>query len=107
MQREYKLHFHPDFNLSNEEKVKTLTLEEVRECPCCGIATTAVNSKTIKAMEFVNPEEKELQEFCDIVRPMFEQIKKNQFENQNLVMMRDSILPKLILGELDVFDLKL
>lgn len=40
MQREYKLHFHPNFNLSNEEKIKTLTLEEVGECPCCGIATS-------------------------------------------------------------------
>lgn len=68
---------------------------------------TAVNSKTIKAMEFVNPEEKELQEFCDIVRPMFEQIKKNQFENQYLEMLRDSLLPKLMSGELDVSDLKL
>ena len=66
---------------------------------------TAVNSKTIKAMDFVIPEESELQEFCDIARPMFEQIKKNQFENQNLISMRDSLLPKLMSGELDVSDL--
>lgn len=63
---------------------------------------TAVNSKTIKAMDFVIPGETELQEFCDIARPMFEQIKKNQFENQNLIEMRDSLLPKLMSGELDV-----
>lgn len=66
---------------------------------------TAVNSKTIKAMDFVIPGESELQEFCDIARPMFEQIKKNQFENQNLITMRDSLLPKLMSGELDVSDL--
>lgn len=63
---------------------------------------TAVNSKTIKAMDFVVPGEEELQEFCGIVRPMFEQIKKNQFANQNLVTMRDSLLPKLMSGELDI-----
>ena len=66
---------------------------------------TAVNSKTIKAMDFVIPGERELQEFCDIARPMFEQIKKNQFENQNLITMRDSLLPKLMSGELDVSEL--
>lgn len=63
---------------------------------------TAVNSKTIKAMDFVVPGEEELQEFCGIVSPMFEQIKKNQFVNQNLVTMRDSLLPKLMSGELDI-----
>lgn len=68
---------------------------------------TAVNSKTIKAMDFVIPGESELQEFCDIARPMFEQIKKNQFENQNLITMRDSLLPKLMSGELDVSDLNI
>lgn len=66
---------------------------------------TAVNSKAIKAMDFVVPGEDELQKFCDIVRPMFEQIKKNQFANQNLVSMRDSLLPKLMSGELDVSEL--
>lgn len=68
---------------------------------------TAVNSKTIKAMEFVVPGEDELQEFCDIVRPMFEQIKKNQFANQNLVSMRDGLIPKLMSGELDVSGLEI
>lgn len=66
---------------------------------------TAVNSKTIKAMDFVIPGESELQKFCDIARPMFEKIKKNQFENQNLISMRDSLFPKLMSGELDVSDL--
>lgn len=31
--------------------------------------------------------------------------KKNQFENQNLISMRDSLLPKLMSGELDVSEL--
>ncbi len=68
---------------------------------------TAVNSKTIKTMKFVIPEEWELQKFYDIARPMFEQIKKNQFENQNLVTIRDVLLPKLMVGELDVSDLNI
>lgn len=66
---------------------------------------TAVNSKTIKAMDFVVPDENELDEFYKIANPMFEQIKKNQFENQYLTEMRDSLLPKLMSGELDVSEL--
>lgn len=68
---------------------------------------TAVNSKTIKAMDFVIPEDGELREFYDIVHPMFQQIKNNQFENQRLIAMRDSLLPKLMSGELDVSDIEL
>ena len=65
----------------------------------------AVNSKTIKAMDFSIPEDGELQEFFDIVHSMFQQIKNNQFENQRLIAMRDSLLPKLMSGELDVSDI--
>lgn len=67
----------------------------------------AVNSKTIKAMDFLIPEDGELQEFFDIVHPMFQQIKNNQFENQRLIAMRDSLLPKLMSGELDVSDIEI
>lgn len=68
---------------------------------------TAVNSKTIKAMEFVVPEEKELQEFYDIVRPMFKEILSNQIENIKLSNLRDTLLPRLMSGELDVSDLNI
>lgn len=66
---------------------------------------TAVNSKTIKAMDFIVPDEAELADFYAITNPMFEQIKKNQFENQKLIAMRDILLPRLMSGELDVSDL--
>lgn len=67
----------------------------------------AVNSKTIKAMNFVVPCEKELQEFCNYVKPMFEKIKKNHFEIYNLESLRDSLLPKLMSGEIDVSNIKI
>lgn len=67
----------------------------------------AVNSKTIKAMNFVVPCEKELQEFCKYVKPMFEKIKKNHFEIYNLESLRDSLLPKLMSGEIDVSNIKI
>ena len=63
---------------------------------------TAVNSKIIKGMPFVVPTNYELNEFHDIAAPMFAQIKANQNEIYNLTALRDTLLPELMSGELDV-----
>ena len=63
---------------------------------------TAVNSKIIRGMPFVVPANYELKEFHDIATPMFEKIKANQIEIDNLTALRDTLLPKLMSGELDV-----
>lgn len=66
---------------------------------------TAVNSKLIKAMPFIVPTEDELIQFHKMVSPMFAEIKAKQVENSNLVNLRDTLLPKLMSGELDVSDI--
>lgn len=63
---------------------------------------TAVNSKIIKGMPFVVPTDDELKEFHDFAAPMFAKIKTNQVETDNLTSLRDTLLPKLMSGELDV-----
>ena len=63
---------------------------------------TAVNSKIIKAMPFTIPTNEELAEFHAIVAPMFAMIKANQRENSRLDGIRDSLLPRLMSGEIDV-----
>lgn len=63
---------------------------------------TAVNSKIIKGMPFVVPTNAELEEFHDFAAPMFAKIKANQIETDNLAELRDTLLPKLMSGELDV-----
>lgn len=68
---------------------------------------TAVNSKIIKGMPFVVPTDNELKEFHDLAAPMFANIKANQIETDNLVALRDTLLPKLMSGELDVLDIDL
>ena len=68
---------------------------------------TAVNSKIIKGMPFVVPTDDELKEFHDFAAPMFAKIKTNQVETDNLTALRDTLLPKLMSGELDVSDIKL
>ena len=68
---------------------------------------TAVNSKIIKAMPFVIPTDDEISRFHTVVSPMFEQILNNQLENDSLAELRDTLLPRLMSGELDVSDLDL
>ena len=63
---------------------------------------TAVNSKIIKAMPFVVPTNAELVSFHSATAPMFEMIKTRQRENTRLAELRDSLLPKLMSGEIDV-----
>ena len=66
---------------------------------------TAVNSKIIKAMPFIVPDDDELAEFHAFAAPMFAMIKANQKENTRLAELRDSLLPRLMSGEIDVSDI--
>lgn len=53
------------------------------------------------------PDEKTITDFCAIVTPMYDDIAANVCENQRLAQLRDSILPKLMSGELDVSNIDL
>ena len=44
-------------------------------------------------------------ELLKVVKPMFEQMLINRIANQRLAALRDSLLPKLITGEIDVSDI--
>ena len=59
------------------------------------------------AFELILPTTKEIAEYQGIVSPMFEQIKCNAIENDKLKRLRDSLLPKLMSGELDVSSIQL
>ncbi len=66
-----------------------------------------LSSAEIKASQTVLPSEKVNTAFSEITLPMFEAIISNQLENQRLTQLRDTLLPKLMSGKLDVSDLDL
>lgn len=74
----------------------------------CSHTTGSTNSrqratpKTTLDFPVLLPPESVIKEFCDIVTPMYDLIASNIIENQSLAKTRDSILPKLMSGELDV-----
>ncbi len=67
---------------------------------------TALNSKTIKAMPFLMPDGNALREFHAATAPLFEKVRKNLAENICLASLRDSLLPRLIAGELSIFEIR-
>ena len=55
----------------------------------------------------MNRENKKRQLRRQIVTPMYDLIASNIVENQSLAKTRDSLLPRLMSGELDVSDIQL
>lgn len=53
------------------------------------------------------PSDSIIDDFCQIVTPMYDMIASNIVENQSLAKVRDILLPRLMSGELDVSDLDL
>ena len=56
-------------------------------------------------MLFIVPTDVELDNFHNTVAPMFRKIKDNLIEISNLIYLRDTLLPKLMSGEVDVSEI--
>ena len=63
---------------------------------------TAVNSKIIKEMPIGIPDGSKLYWFNEKIKPLFEKIKLNESENRTLEQLRETLLPKLMNGEIDI-----
>lgn len=63
---------------------------------------TAVNSKTIKGMQMLQPSDKIIDAFHIQVNPIFEKIRSLTKENSRLSSLRDTLLPRLMSGEIEV-----
>jgi type I restriction enzyme S subunit len=60
---------------------------------------------TIKALPLFLPPEEKLAEYSALIEPLLEQIFQNYTENRRLSTLRDTLLPKLMSGELSVSDI--
>lgn len=71
------------------------------------VATTVIHigKKDFDAFKVLIPETTVLNRFDAITSPMVKQIISNSFENKQLASLRDTLLPKLMTGELDVSSL--
>lgn len=65
------------------------------------------DKQQIMTYPIVMPSEVALAEFNTIALPLIKQIYSNRAENKRLSLLRDTLLPKLMSGELDVSDIDL
>ena len=72
-----------------------------------GSAQPNISTSDIMSISCVIPSKEAIKEFNDTAQPLFDLIISNQRENQQLSELRDSLLPKLMSGELDVSDIDL
>jgi type I restriction enzyme S subunit len=75
------------------------------------IVTGAVQQKisqaNLKKIEAIIPTEDILNKFNQIIQPYFATIRNNRDENQRLSALRDTLLPKLMNGEIDVSNVQI
>lgn len=62
----------------------------------------AINSKIVKMIPVLIPTNNKMEEFKKLFENIFNEIKSNQLEINNLTKLRDTLLPKLMSGEIDV-----
>ena len=67
-----------------------------------GAVQPKINQANLKSIPINIPTKNILSEFDVIIQPLFNLFIKNNNENQRLSEIRDSLLPKLISGEIDV-----
>ena len=79
--------------------------DHIRMLGSSGSATNNLNKGQFSKIEILIPSRGVLDEFSSLVTPVFEEIKRNQQESERLAELRDSLLPRLMSGELSVADL--
>jgi len=70
-----------------------------------GAVQPKINQANLKALSVVVPSEQKMKEFNNLIDPLFAQIRENRDENLRLAELRDTLLPRLMSGELSVADL--
>ena len=62
----------------------------------------SINSQMIKEIVMIIPDKEKLINFKKLIKPYFDKIKSNQTQIRSLTQLRDTLLPKLMSGEVRV-----
>ena len=93
LDNEYDLYYLFEFLSEQEEYLKNIA---------GGSTTYNINKNTFENIEVPYLPEEKIIEFNNLVWNIFEKIKLNQKENETLAQLRDTLLPKLMNGEIDL-----
>ena len=99
------------FDLNNKELNNylycTLTYYNYSDLGSTSSIATAINSKIVKSIKIGIPSDEQLNKFNNLTSAMFKTIKNNESENIKLSELRDTLLPKLMIGEIDLDKIEL
>lgn len=70
-------------------------------------AIPGINQNDIRSIYVFDPSHPKVKSFCKWVQPIFKTILSNCAENMRMTELRDTILPRLVSGEIDVSGLRL
>ena len=87
------------YNKDNKEMIHRLA--------CSKAAQPGLNQIELKSIEVNICDEKEIINFENSVKPIMEKISSNTLENKKLVELRDTLLPKLMNGEIDLDNIEI
>lgn len=71
-----------------------------------GTTMPIINKSSFENIKVIHPNKNILDEFESLINNYDEQILSNILENQNLIQLRDTLLPKLISGEIRLKEFK-
>ena len=72
-----------------------------------GAVFDAITTRDFESERILKLSDADTKAFLDVVSPMYQTILSNSIENLRLANLRDTLLPKLMSGELDVSDIQL
>lgn len=78
------------------EKIKELVLHQT------GGAQQHINKDNVESVAVYMPDDKIMSHYKEIVAPMYATIANKEFSNLRLASLRDTLLPKLMKGEIEV-----
>ena len=100
----FKLDFNRDkgFNIFCYFFFKTDVIMSYFNSQGAKAAIPGINKKDVENIYILSPENEAVKEFGKFALPLFEQVLKNAVENRTLSLLRDTLLPRLMSGELEV-----
>ncbi|EPP8382638.1 TPA: restriction endonuclease subunit S [Acinetobacter baumannii] len=67
-----------------------------------GATFKEISKSTFRSMPILIPSDKVLEAFDNVVRPIISQMRNLELQNDNLLKLKETLLPRLMSGELDV-----
>lgn len=67
-----------------------------------GTTFQEISKKNFREIDFICPDEKIVADYTKIAKPLYDEISSKAKENHNLINLRDTLLPKLLSGEVEI-----